>query len=83
MRPMKTTDPASEKDALLKAQKGYRLAKEGLMELMAIARADDDSEAFLAASRLFGETVALHARAGQVAMAIFSDGGVVVMGPGR
>ncbi len=83
MRSMKTVDPTNEKDALLKAQKGYRLAKEGLTELMAIARTADDSEAFLAASELLGETIALHARAGQAAMAIFSDGGVVVMGPGR
>ena len=78
MRKMK--DP--EKEAMLKVQRGYRLAKEGLVEIMGLSRETDPS-IFLKTAEFHGETVALHARVGQAAMAEFEDGAVVVMGPGR
>jgi hypothetical protein len=71
---------APEQEALLKAQRGFKLAKDGLTDLMALNR--NDPSVFLVASEVYHQLAALHAKAGAATMAQFSNGGVVVMGGG-
>lgn len=73
----------AEKAALLKTQAGLRAAKDGLTDLMALARLANDHRVLLAAQGVHGALNELHAKAGQAADALYTDASVVIMGPGR